>query len=254
MQFIAYAKTDKGMAEPVNEDSIAYFSKSQNQDKVFLMLVCDGVGGLSYGEIASRCLVHEFYQWFTLLNGEIFRRKKWQELIIEQWNALLFHANQKLKSAGKRLLCRLGTTLSVLMIYGNKYVLFHVGDSRVYKINHFVQLISKDHTLYEKKKQGLFSVFRRNKEKEKHILTQCVGVTLRIKPYIKVGRLKKNTSFLVCTDGFYQKLKKKEIKKYFSPNHCKRKEKIRYGLMRCIKLVKERKEMDNISAAVVICR
>ena len=116
MQFIAYAKTDKGMAEPVNEDSIAYFSKSQNQDKVFLMLVCDGVGGLSYGEIASRCLVHEFYQWFTLLNEEIFRRKKWQELIIEQWNALLFHANQKLKSAGKRLLCRLGTTLSVLMI------------------------------------------------------------------------------------------------------------------------------------------
>ena len=109
-------------------------------------------------------------------------------------------------------------------------------------------------TLYEKNKKEFFHGFHNNKEKEKHILTQCVGVTSGLRPYVKVGRVTKNTNFLLCSDGFYQKLKKKEIKMYFSPKHCRRKERIRYALRTCIKLVKEREEMDNISAVVVTCR
>ena len=254
MQYIACAKTDKGISESINEDCIAYFSKLQNKIKALLLIVCDGVGGLSYGEVASHCLVQEFYHWFLLLDEKIFQSKKWEREIIKQWKALLFYANRKLKQTGKRYFSMIGTTLSALMIYKNTYVLLHIGDSRVYKINHFVRKISKDHTLYEKNKKGWLYYFNPNKEREKHILTQCVGVTSRLEPYIRVGRLKKNTSFLLCSDGFYQKLKRNEIKMYFSPKHCRKKERIRYGLSACIRLVKEREEKDNISAAVVICR
>ena len=254
MRYIACAQTDKGKSESINEDCIAYFSKIQNENKILLLIVCDGVGGLSYGEVASHCLVHEFRRWFSLLDERIFQNKKWEDQIIEKWNSLLFHANQKLRQVGKRHYSMIGTTLSSLILYKNTYVLFHIGDSRVYKIKHFVRVISKDHTLYEKNKKEFFYGFHNNKEKEKHILTQCVGVTSGLRPYVKVGRVTKNTNFLLCSDGFYQKLKKKEIKMYFSPKHCRRKERIRYALRTCIKLVKEREEMDNISAVVVTCR
>ena len=254
LQYIAYAKTDKGILESINEDCIAYFSRIHNKSRALLMIVCDGVGGLSYGEVASQCLVREFYQWFSLLDEQVFQDKKWEKKIIEQWETLLFYANRKLKQAGKRHFSMIGTTLSALIIYKNTYILLHIGDSRVYKINHFVQQISKDHTLYEKNKKGFLYWFNPNKEQEKHILTQCVGVTSRLKPYIRVGRLKKNTSFLLCSDGFYQKLKRNEIKMYFSPKYCRKRERIHYGLSACIRLVKEREEKDNISAVVVTCR
>ena len=254
MRYIACAQTDKGISESINEDCIAYFSKIQKKDKVYLFIVCDGVGGLSYGEIASRCLVHEFQRWFSLLSEEVFQSKSWKKQVIEQWKSLLFHANQKLKQEGKRRYGKMGTTLSSLILYKNSYVLFHVGDSRVYKIKYFVRRISKDHTLYEQNKKEFLYGFYKNKEREKHILTQCVGVTSRLKPQIKAGRVSKNTSFLLCSDGFYQKLKKKEIREYFSPNHCKKKGKIRDSLSGCIQLVKKRGEMDNISAVVVTCR
>lgn len=254
MQYITCAQTDKGMLESVNEDCIACFSKFKNQNKVFLLMVCDGVGGLSYGDIASRCLVHEFYHWLSLLDEKIFLNKKWERQIIEQWKSLLFYANRKIKMAGKRHYGSMGTTLSALFIHKNTYILLHVGDSRVYKINHFVHQISKDHTLYEKNKRGVMHRFNRNNEREKHILTQCVGVTSRLDPYIRIGKLKRNTSFLLCSDGFYQKLKRNEMKMYFSPKYCKKKEWIRQGLCTCIRLVKEREEKDNISAAVVTCR
>ena len=254
MQYIACAKTDKGILESINEDCIAYFSKIQNKTKTLLMIVCDGVGGLSYGEVASHCLVQEFYRWFSLLDERIFQSKKWERRIIEQWKTLLSYVNRKLKHIGKKHFSMIGTTLSALIIYKNTYILLHVGDSRVYKINHFVQQISKDHTLYEKNKRGLLYCFNPDKEKEKHILTQCVGVTSRLEPYIRVGKLKKSTSFLLWSDGFYQKLKRNEIKMYFSPKYCRKREQICYGLSACIRLVKEREEKDNISAAVVTCR
>ena len=254
LQYIAYAKSDSGICECVNEDCIAYFSKIKNRTKAFLLIVCDGVGGLSYGEIASRCLVREFYHWFTLLDERIFQAKLWEEEIIRQGKRILCKMNQRIKQVGKRHFQMLGTTISALVIYKNTYVLLHVGDSRVYKINHFVHKISKDHTLYEKKKKDFKYWLKQDREKDKHILTQCVGVTSKLDPYIKVGKIRRKTSFLLCSDGFYQKLKTKEIKKYFSPKFCRKKERICYGLYSCIRLVKEREETDNISAVVAICR
>lgn len=242
------------MLECINEDCIACFSRIQNNHRAVLLMVCDGVGGLSYGEVASRWLVLEFYHWFQLLEEEIFQNKRWEDRIIEQGKKLLYSANRKLKQVGKRNFSIIGTTLSVLMLYKNTYILLNVGDSRVYKINHFVWQISKEHTLYEKNKRRFLYYFNPNKEKDKHILTQCVGVSSRLNPYIRVGKLKKNTNFLLCSDGFYQKLKKHELKLYFSPKYCWKKEQICDNLSFCIRLVKEREEKDNISAVVVTCR
>ena len=63
--------TDIGNGRPSNQD--AYLLRQQEKDgKLYLLaVVCDGMGGLKKGEIASRYIVEVLKQWFdeTLFEG-----------------------------------------------------------------------------------------------------------------------------------------------------------------------------------------
>ena len=56
--------TDKGEVRSSNQDSFCARISSFGQETVALLVVCDGVGGLQSGELASTGAVRCFEDWF----------------------------------------------------------------------------------------------------------------------------------------------------------------------------------------------
>lgn len=133
----SYIRSDQGKVRASNQDS--GYSGYQ------LFFVADGMGGHAGGDIASALVsqnVAQIDQGFTDLD----RTKK---LLVES----LVKANDQLSITVKDHpeLHGLGTTFSGLAQVGDKLVMAHIGDSRVYRVSGGkVEQVSKDHTFVQR--------------------------------------------------------------------------------------------------------
>ena len=64
MEYIAACDTDVGITKKINQDSVCIKTAKTNTGRAALILVCDGMGGLSRGELASAEVVRSFAEWF----------------------------------------------------------------------------------------------------------------------------------------------------------------------------------------------
>ncbi|MDR2590384.1 MAG: serine/threonine-protein phosphatase [Oscillospiraceae bacterium] len=154
------------------------YSDNKARD-AYLYAVCDGMGGESFGELASLIAVSVLTKF---QNADI--RKSMSDYI-RVTNRLICDEIKKYKGRSG------GTTLALLSIQGNKAVTCNLGDSRVYFCrNEDLYLLSEDH---------VETIDNKNK------LTQYLGIFHEkkvIRPYIsKDLKIKKNDVFLLCSDG-----------------------------------------------------
>lgn len=56
MRYVAIAESDIGIARDINQDSVLIKHATYGSNEVLMAIVCDGMGGLSRGEIASATL------------------------------------------------------------------------------------------------------------------------------------------------------------------------------------------------------
>jgi protein phosphatase len=91
----------------------------------------------------------------------------------------------------------------------------HVGDTRVYRINHGtgIQKVTSDHTLVEKLlEDGQISEKEANEHPRKNILYMSVGVSKKISPtVIKDIKIEEGDIFLLCSDGLSNMISEEEI-------------------------------------------
>ena len=64
MDLLTALYTDTGIRKKTNEDSLCLKLADTALGKVALAVVCDGMGGLSKGEVASASVVKAFSNWF----------------------------------------------------------------------------------------------------------------------------------------------------------------------------------------------
>ena len=64
MIFQAACHTDSGPVRPSNQDSCCIKAARLGGKQAALVLVCDGLGGLIQGELASAQVVRAFDNWF----------------------------------------------------------------------------------------------------------------------------------------------------------------------------------------------
>ena len=64
MRFIATADTDIGISKDTNQDSVLIKHATVDGEEILLAVVCDGMGGLSKGELASATVIRAFSKWF----------------------------------------------------------------------------------------------------------------------------------------------------------------------------------------------
>lgn len=242
-----FAKTDIGKQRKINED---YFYVPEQNQKIKLFILADGMGGYSAGEVASKMATEAVRDYIF----EHFEKAKTsKEAIEEMLQEAVDYANNKVytKSVEDTDMTGMGTTLDVCLIYNSKLYIAHVGDSRVYRIRKdFLRKITRDdsyvQTLIE---DGTITKEEAFNHPKKNMITKAVGCEKKVEAEIYSKTFIKGDILLMNSDGLTNMIKENEIfeiiKKY---NIEENKDDIAKIL---VKKANENGGLDNITVIVI---
>lgn len=232
--------TDIGIKRKVNQDSVVYRTYKKKNEFFTILAVCDGIGGLQMGEVASSLITQQISLWFdAVISWMDFENTEGDILYAhlkdasEAWNNSVWE--YCLKNNVKT-----GSTMSLLMIFGDRYYFIQVGDSRIY--------IFKNNELRQITVDACTSRIKNGKMKT--YLNNYMGMREELWFTSGTGQIENNDMFVVCTDGFYHNLLLQDImnvavlKRVDYNNECSR----------LIDTMIRRGETDNISLGIVSCR
>ena len=252
MKFLSAAHTDTGISKKVNQDAFCLKTARTPRENIVFAVLCDGMGGLKEGEVASGQVVNSFSDWFEESLPVIIKKGMDWNKVSTEWNDLLGLQNKKIIEYGRTRGISLGTTFTAVLIVGKEYMYIHIGDSRIYRINSDIKQITKDQTLVAHEVE-----MHRLTEEEaltdsrRHILLQCVGVTPNISPEIKKGEVNENDVFLICSDGFRHQIDEKAMFDVLAPRFLTNEKVMKKTLVDLVELNKSLNEKDNITALLI---
>jgi len=180
--------------ELISDDSYAV----KSFDDITIGIVCDGVGSAEAGREASQRVVN-----FMLSNFKN-RPKSWsieKSLLtfIQNINEILYK-----ESLLEYERPELVTTLSMVVIQGNRLYGANVGDSPIFLLReNELKKLSFDHIL----------------EKDSHILTQALGLAPSVEPYFFENFIYPKDKILLASDGLTALLSEDEIKEKLLDAH-----------------------------------
>lgn len=245
MKIISKAITDKGIYKTMNQDSILLMQANTGYKQLTLAVVCDGMGGLQKGEVASSYVIHTFEKWFE-------EECLYCEDILKSINTLLIDDHEALKEYGKKNHLQCGTTCTGILIIDTTYYLFNIGDSRIYLLDQDIfQLTIDDTYLEQERRKGQKYYEKVLNHPQRNALVQCIGATQTIHPQLQKGTIQDHTVFLLCSDGFRHKIHELEMLNFLQWNNLKTEKDIQKSIVYLIHLNKQRMEKDNISAIVL---
>ena len=254
MRYLGSAVSDIGISKKTNQDSVCLkIAETESHGQIAMCVMCDGMGGLEKGELASATVIRAFEEWFEIqLPGEL-PGLSWEGLAAE-WKRLIQLCNDKIVEHGKQEGVRLGTTVSALLLMNGRYLIAHVGDSRVYRITDSVEQLTEDHTYVAREvKRGKMMPEQAERNPKRYVLTQCVGASEIVTPEILLGETEEDTVYMLCSDGFRHELSEDEMFEEFRPLHVRTVEEMEQNSRVLVERVKERQERDNISVVLVKC-
>lgn len=249
--YVAY-HTDIGIKKKTNQDSILLKGIKDGDQDSLLCVICDGMGGIEKGELASATAVRAFSKWFE--NVYIQKGSAWTSAEVwSQWADLLADTNKLLTTYGKKHHIQLGTTVTVLLITSqNKYVLGHIGDTRVYHFQDHMEQLTEDHTFVAREvRRGNMTAEQAAQDNRRNVLLQCIGVNQSFTPQFLEGKLGAGDAFLLCSDGFRHVVTEHEIYMCLKPEKIPDEVAAKKNLIHLAELNKQRRETDNISAVYI---
>lgn len=252
MNFLISANTDVGLVKSTNQDSLSAMLLSTPQGKMAFAILCDGMGGLDKGEVASAAVVNAFRGWVTrelpklcgapLKDAEI--RRQWEQIVVEQ--------NRAINSYGASCGVRLGTTAVVMLLTQNRYYILNVGDSRAYELTTYLRQVTVDHSLVEREVAlGHLTAEQAHDDPRRNILLQCIGASDEVYPDMYFGAVKPEMTFMLCSDGFRHEITPEEIYAALCPAALPDQQAMFRNTAALIERNKQRAERDNISALLV---
>ena len=253
MEYIAAYHTDVGISKKTNQESLAIKVVETKKGKVAFAIVCDGMGGLSKGELASKEVIMAFSDWFdNTLIDQINANGLDEGKLVSQWNDIIQVQNKRLGEYGEKNSIMLGTTVSAILLFNEDYYIVHVGDSRVYALSDRVLQLTKDQTFIAREiEAGRMTVEQSKTDPRRSVLLQCVGASQVVEPEFVKGRITKNTVYMLCSDGFRHQISEKEMLDKIGPSATSTEQDMEFGCRYLTETVKSRKESDNITVAVI---
>ena len=242
----AIGMTDIGNGRPSNQDAYLMRQSEYKGKMILLAAVCDGMGGLKQGEIASGYLIELLKQWFEEVMPGLCENNN-IGLIQKNLIQLIKKSNKNLLLMSKGSDQAMGSTLTLLFVMDKKFFVLNIGDSRAYWFDRKRKYVTTDQTLVQLEvKAGHMTKEQARTDPRRHILVQCVGVTKDVKVDCYRGRLEEGMEFLLCTDGFYGLLEEEEIY-HIEANQTEMKQ----WVENCFQKVKDRGELDNLSCIII---
>lgn len=180
----------KGAGCKTNEDCCFY--RLYNDDNALIILV-DGMGGLSFGHIAAQLVANSIADYVDLHRVDMPLDTLLKQAVVK--------ANEEIRAECCHRKCKMGASVAILYIQGQDAFYTGLGNVRLYANdgNDFVQLTT-DHVY----SPTIYRTF----------LTRCLnGKPIDEEPVIKSINTQNISKFLLCTDGCYINRDMEELQK-----------------------------------------
>lgn len=207
--------SEHGVDREKNQDAMFFKSDLFGKYNVCIAAVCDGIGSFADSDFASGLTVNHIGEWFDrsfkeyrdiYANPDADAKKKrrsakavYQELKNSLLEKLWLIHEIVMEETGTRRF-KAGTTVCVMLAVENLYCLYSTGDSRIHEIGGEVKQLTEDQSAEINGKSALL-----------HCLGCPPGPSFR---RIE-GKIQKNRTYLLATDGFYRRLDHKTAAKNF---------------------------------------
>lgn len=203
-----YAISDKGKVRARNEDYVSAFEKAG----CAVLVLADGMGGASAGEVASRVVGESICEYITkrlcknMSPGKIFSLLRES---IAYANTAAFNM-----AATDKKLRGMGTTAEVCITAGCAAYAAHVGDSRIYKISaqkKLLQITRDDSLVGHMVEIGAITPEQAETHPQRNVITRAVGIDKYVDVQTYAIELKSGDRLLVCSDGLSDMIKSDEL-------------------------------------------
>lgn len=171
-----------------NEDSFCLEHIRLSGKEVILAVVCDGVGGLQQGEVASGFCIEQLLSCFYLELVGRLRHHQSLRRIQRCISRCLYRTHRELVQKGRQKNIQWGTTLALVLCIEKRYLALQVGDSRVLKGGPLLG-----------KWQGILPI-----DVKKGMLSACLGRGSFPPIHWRIGKLQNRHSLMVASDGFWR--------------------------------------------------
>ncbi len=252
MNYIVSANTDIGIVKKTNQDSLTVKVMNTSLGKMTFALLCDGMGGLAKGEVASASVIRAFDTWVRTELPALCTGALSEDVIRAQWERILLNQNVTIKKYGARMGVKLGTTAVVMLLTDTAYYIMNVGDSRAYEITDHMNQITNDQTFVAREVAlGNMTPEQAERDERRSVLLQCIGASEEVYPDFFTGATAQNATYMLCSDGFRHEITGDEIFARFQPGVLLDDATMNRHTLELIELNKQRNERDNISVVLV---
>jgi len=189
-----------------NEDSVAFERVRTNKGMCILLVVADGIGSMDVGQTASgyivECIVGWFYS-YAIYHGGCAKTKLKRSI-----QRTVYDCKQNLRTEAKKNGLKMGSTCTMVCLWGKRYMCMHVGDSGAYFIRKKRKVFGHGSTYVQK-------ITETHRDDEGR-LCRCIGSIKSKDAQIEFGRIRRHTGVLVATDGFLEKITETEMTEMFN--------------------------------------
>jgi PPM family protein phosphatase len=196
--------SEVGNVREENQDSIRLPDPSLPLERGLLCAVADGMGGLAYGKLASTLALDALFEEFYGADNSI---PKSIGKGIESANARVISRARGLGTV------RMGTTVTAVIIDGDRLHLGHVGDTRAYLIRGGrSECLTTDHTMVgEMVRMKVLSPDKVRTHAQRSVLNRAVGIDLFVRPEISEIQILDGDRIVLCSDGLWSSIEDDEL-------------------------------------------
>ncbi|WP_323813806.1 protein kinase domain-containing protein [Cellvibrio sp. NN19] len=184
--------SDRGRKE-VNQDfhGISTPDTTQLESKGLALAIADGISTSNLSHIASATAVNSFFSDYYCTSDAWSVKKSGQQVLAatNSWLYSLTRQSQFRFDKDRGYVC----TFSALVIKSATAHVFHVGDSRVYRLRHKqLELLTEDH--------------RQQLSQHESVLSRALGIDQFVEMDYRAASVEAGDVFILCTDGVYEHL------------------------------------------------
>jgi protein phosphatase len=201
LEFDCGSCLDPGRARPDNQDSLLV--ERGRHPGTWVLVVADGVGGLSGGAEASDTAVTCVAQAVRGCEGGLV------SCAISGIDA----ANNEIVSRNEASGVGSGTTIAAAVIEGSRAEIIHAGDSRAYLLRGTELLqLTEDHSLVaEAVRAGQISSEEARTHPRRNAITRALGVEREVRLERRELELRPGDALMLCSDGLHGLVEDDEI-------------------------------------------
>ena len=205
--------SDTGAVRPENEDTVFAYDLETSGKPIYIVGVCDGMGGGVDGKFASSEVAHQVKSAFKELEGfygdkSIFELVNILKEALTKANWVIYESRSKY---GKSQMS--GTTSTLTVFKDGKLGYAHIGDTRLYKVSGDVEQVTKDDTWVQSQVDlGLLDIVSAKTHPRRHQITKAVGVSPKLEG-ISTGVIDYKTGdcFILTSDGYSELLSNSRV-------------------------------------------